>query len=88
MSTADDPGDAPPIVQSSTIHNADVVVHAHIRQRPIDIQTQDGEIDVQLLADECLINGVQYHNPDRPLRLEDVSVTYEPHTGTVEIRTE
>ena len=81
----DGDGDGGPIVENSTIENATVVIHAHPTQQPVEIVTDS--INVQVIVDECYLNGVAYENPIRSLTLEDVTVTHDPRESILSIRT-
>ena len=80
-----DDGDGGPIVENSTIENATVVIHSHLTQQPVDIVTDS--INVQVLVDECYLNGVEYMHPIRSLTIENVRVTHDPREGVLSIRT-
>lgn len=74
-----------PIVENSTIESATVVIHAHPWQTPVDITTET--LNIQVLATTCRLNGVEYSNPDRPLRITNASVTHDPRKSELDIRT-
>lgn len=75
----------PPIVESSTIEASAVLIRAHPVQKLIDVRTDTRE--VQVIVDRLTLNGVEFHNPDQPVVLEDVTVTHNPAENTAAITT-
>ena len=72
-----------PIVETTTIDHATVVIHAHPWQQPVDVITET--LDVQILADAVVLNGISFDNPSRALTIADARVCHDPRKGTVEI---
>lgn len=77
--------DADPIIESSTLSDARVTFKAHPVQKVLEVETP--AIETDLIVTTCTLNGVEYHNPDQPLVLEDVTVTYNPREQTAAVRT-
>lgn len=81
-----EPDDAPeppaePIVETSTIENATVKIHAHPWQQPVDVLTD--HLDIQILASSVTLNGIAFDNPNRALTISDARITHDPRTDEV-----
>ena len=72
-----------PIVESTTVTDATVTIHAHLWQQRVSIATET--LDVQIRVSSVSLNGISYEKPTRALTVENCRVTYDPRERHLEI---
>lgn len=81
----DTESDDSPLIETTTLENADVRIHGHPFGRLfVDVRTR--YVECQIPADRVTLNGALIGSPDRAIDLEGVTATHDPRDRSVAIR--